>query len=90
MYVVAYVVQENAVALRRRNMIFFTELVEAASEGSVFLFVETTHRMWLDVVRAAFRGVDTCGRNSGSLNISFPRVKVVDQSVNRRNILRLF
>lgn len=42
----SYCIAENAVALRNRDYIFFRELFEEADQGAVFLFPDTTHRLW--------------------------------------------
>jgi hypothetical protein len=53
-YVASYVVAENASALRETEYIFFQELFEQAPPGSLFIFCETTHRLWPDILRVAF------------------------------------
>ena len=45
-----YCIAENAVALRESAFIFFRELFARANEGTIFVFTETTHRLWPDLV----------------------------------------
>jgi hypothetical protein len=43
-----YCVAENAKALQQSDFIFFRDLMDAAPLGSVFVFTETTPRLWPD------------------------------------------
>ena len=54
----SYVIAENAIALREGKYHFFVDLAHAVPVGSVLLFTETTHRVWPDLLRASFCGVD--------------------------------
>ena len=56
LYTASYVVAENAAALRESNFVFFEELFERAPVGSICLILETTHRQFPAVARAAWRG----------------------------------
>ncbi len=55
--VASYVVAENANALRVNDFAFFRGLAAAAPTGTVVLLAETTHRLWPEVLRAAYLGV---------------------------------
>lgn len=52
--VASYVVAENAEGLRRTNFCFFRDLMREAAPGSLFVFTETTHRLWPELLRVAF------------------------------------
>ena len=45
-----YCIAENAVALRASQLVFFAELFRQAQPGTIFLFTETTPRVWPDFV----------------------------------------
>lgn len=49
----SYCVAENAKKLRAGEYVFFRELFSQAKEGAVFVFTETTHRLWPELARAA-------------------------------------
>lgn len=51
----SYVVAENAVKLRQNKFEFFRQLFLEASEGSLFFFTETTHRLWPEFMDLAQR-----------------------------------
>jgi len=54
LFICQYCVAENAVKLRQSNFIFFQQLFQTAEENSLFVFTETTHRLWpdfLDLIR---------------------------------------
>ncbi|MGK3736990.1 MAG: hypothetical protein ACI8RD_006778 [Bacillariaceae sp.] len=53
LYTCQYCVAENAVELRESNFIFFTELFNEAKIGSMFVFTETTHRLWPELLDVA-------------------------------------
>ena len=55
--VASYVVAENARALGDDGFRFFEELVGAMAPGTLLLVLETTHRSFPAIVRAAQRGV---------------------------------
>jgi len=67
-FVCSYVVAENAVALRTNRFAFFRQLFAEAPEGSLFLFAETTHRLWPELIDVA-RETNTNHRSS-SLSFS--------------------
>mmetsp|Transcript_26635 Transcript_26635/g.37526 ORF Transcript_26635/g.37526 Transcript_26635/m.37526 type:complete len:434 (+) Transcript_26635:155-1456(+) len=46
LWICQYCVAENAAKLSQSDFIFFTDLFTMASEGTMFLFTETTHRLW--------------------------------------------
>lgn len=45
-----YCVTENATALRESNFVFFRELFAAVQEKTLFVFTDTTHRLWPELV----------------------------------------
>jgi len=49
-FVCQYCVAENANRLRDSNFVFFFELFEQASNGTMFVFTEVTPRVWPDIV----------------------------------------
>jgi len=51
----SYVVAENAVKLRQNKFEFFRQLFLEASNGSLFFFTETTHRLWPEFIDLAQR-----------------------------------
>jgi len=53
-FVASYVVAENAAGLRKSNFRFFRDLMRTAAPGSLFVFTETTHRLWPELARVAF------------------------------------
>ncbi|CAK0896404.1 unnamed protein product, partial [Prorocentrum cordatum] len=61
--VASYVVSENARELERTRFAFFEELFASALPGTLFVFIDTTHREWPDLLEAAFRGAWRCGRS---------------------------
>ena len=56
--VTSYVVAENAVALCARDYVFFRNLFREAKDGCLFVFAETTHRLWPEILRAALEELD--------------------------------
>ncbi len=46
MFVCQFCIAENANLLRESNFVFFKELFEKSAEGSIFIFTETTPRIW--------------------------------------------
>lgn len=56
LFVASYVVAENAVALRDSEFVFFEELFARAPAGTLLLVLETTHRQFPAIARAAWRG----------------------------------
>jgi hypothetical protein len=61
-----YCVSENAKQLRETNYVFFRDLFHAAPEGSLFLFTETTSRLWADFY-------DLVVQDCPFMEIGFPR-----------------
>jgi hypothetical protein len=61
-----YCVSENAKQLRETNYVFFRDLFHAAPEGSLFLFTETTSRLWADFY-------DLVDQDCPFMEIGFPR-----------------
>ena len=45
-----YCIAENAVRLKDHNYVFFRQLFQQANDGAIFVFTETTHRLWPDLV----------------------------------------
>jgi hypothetical protein len=45
-----YCVAENAAPLRTSDFVFFRDLFEQSNNGSLFVFTETTHRIWPELV----------------------------------------
>ena len=64
--VASYVVAENAVSLRASDYVFFRDLFKAARPGALFLFAETTHRLWPEILQCALDELD------GPVPISLP------------------
>lgn len=62
-----YCVAENAELLRGSDFVFFRDLLAMAKEGSVFLFTETTHRLWPEFVGIA-------EELSHGFEVTFPRI----------------
>ena len=52
-FIASYVVAENAVSLRASEYVFFRDLFKAAQPGALFLFAETTHRLWPEILQCA-------------------------------------
>ena len=56
----------------------FAELFEAAQEGAVFVFTETTHRLWPEIIDVATTQAKTeNGREAaaGGFDVAFPRIQ---------------
>jgi hypothetical protein len=73
LFICQYCVAENAVKLRQSNFIFFQQLFQTAEENSLFVFTETTHRLWpdfLDLIRQSSLDYDDV--NTVDYNIHFP------------------
>lgn len=64
----SYVVAENAVKLRQNNFEFFRQLFAEASEGSLFFFTETTHRLWPEFI-------DLGRHDDASMRVSIPHIR---------------
>ena len=65
-FIASYVVAENAVSLRASDYVFFRDLFKAARPGALFLFAETTHRLWPEILQCALDELD------GPVPISLP------------------
>jgi hypothetical protein len=67
LWVCSYCVSENAVKLRQGNppFVFFRDIFAQAKENSIFVFTETTHRLWPELVDVA---LETAG-----FDVAFPR-----------------
>lgn len=50
LYICQYCVAENAARLRETDYVFFANLLDTAEEGALFVFTETTHRLWPEFV----------------------------------------
>lgn len=51
LFVCQYCVAENAQKLRESDFVFFRNAFEQASEGTIFVVSEVTHRLWPDLVQ---------------------------------------
>ena len=60
-----YCIAENAKLLKETKYVFFRDLFEAVPEGTMFLFTETTPRLWPDFLDFVLSGVTF-------LELSFP------------------
>ena len=65
-FIASYVVAENAVSLRASEYVFFRDVFRKAKKGALFLFAETTHRLWPEILQCA---LDTL---EGPVPISLP------------------
>jgi hypothetical protein len=68
LWVCSYCVSENAVKLRQGlplPFVFFSDVFSQAKENSIFVFTETTHRLWPELVDVA---LETAG-----FDVAFPR-----------------
>ena len=54
-YVCTYLLEENTNTLLESNYEFLVHIFWEAAIGSTFIFLETTHRIWPDMVDAAIR-----------------------------------
>jgi hypothetical protein len=72
----SYCIAENANKLRDGNFIFFQDLFEASKPNALFVFTETTHRLWPDLAAIANTGFD----------VAFPQSRGNRQ--NRQMVLR--
>ena len=73
----SYCVAENAQKLRDFEYIFFQELFAEAKMGAVFVFTETTHRIWPELASVAGDGFD----------VSFP-IRFQKKAGKRQMVLR--
>lgn len=65
-----YCVAENAIALRDSDYVFFRNLFEKVPVGTVFIFSETTPRLWPEFYSLL---LEECEKNKDiALNIGFP------------------
>eukprot|EP00566_Odontella_aurita_P012555 CAMPEP_0113590334 /NCGR_PEP_ID=MMETSP0015_2-20120614/36619_1 /TAXON_ID=2838 /ORGANISM="Odontella" /LENGTH=478 /DNA_ID=CAMNT_0000496519 /DNA_START=386 /DNA_END=1822 /DNA_ORIENTATION=- /assembly_acc=CAM_ASM_000160 len=76
MWICSYCVAENAVRLRENNFVFFRQLFDAAQDGALFVFTETTHRLWPELIEAAVKmeRVDFDAGRVAGFDVSFPRI----------------
>jgi hypothetical protein len=58
-------VAENALRLRENDFVFFRNLFRESKEGALFVFTETTHRLWSEMVDVALATTD--------FEVAFPR-----------------
>ena len=70
LFVASYCVAENAKALRKHQFRFFSSLFTQIPTNSVLLVIETTHRLYPEIIKAAFEGIE----DSSDLDIIFPRI----------------
>jgi len=68
----SYVVAENAIALRKNKFEFFRQLFSKASDGSLFFFTETTHRLWPELIDLASKNDHLA---SSSMRIAVPHIR---------------
>jgi hypothetical protein len=68
LFVCQYCIAENAKALRESEFIFFLDLFRQAPSGAMFVFTETTPRVWPDFVDALASRPDFL-----QMEIGFPR-----------------
>ena len=54
---------------------FFADIAQQAPLGSMLLYIETTHRLWPEILRASFQGVDSDLRARSDLNVTFLRIR---------------
>lgn len=82
LWICSYCVAENAGLLRSGSFGFFRQLFNEAPQGTLFVFTETTHRLWPEIVDAAMRPEgnadadvaqsELLGRSG--FDVSFPRI----------------
>ena len=60
LFVASYVVAENKNALRARDWVFFRDAFARAKPGALFLFTETTHRLWPELAAVATEVLGDC------------------------------
>ena len=80
LFIASYCIAENAKILRRDRFSFFRSLFSIMPVNSVLLVIETTHRLFPEIIESAFEGIDdnTIGINEESecdLHITFPRIR---------------
>ena len=63
-FIASYVVAENAVSLRASDYVFFALFAREAR--ALFLFAETTHRLWPEILQCALDALE------GPVPISLP------------------
>jgi hypothetical protein len=69
-----YCIAENAVQLRESNFSFFVGLFSAAKEGAMFVFTETTHRLWPELMDVALATIHTEKGKGMSFEVGFPGI----------------
>mmetsp|Transcript_21935 Transcript_21935/g.46270 ORF Transcript_21935/g.46270 Transcript_21935/m.46270 type:complete len:446 (+) Transcript_21935:54-1391(+) len=72
----SYVVAENAVKLQQNGFVFFRQLFAEATDGSLFLFTETTHRLWPDFIDLV-RCHNACDADNGGplIRVTIPHIR---------------
>ena len=76
LWICSYCVAENAALLRSGSYAFFRQLFAAAPPGTLFVFTETTHRLWPEIVDVALSSggkVDADLDEAAGFDVAFPR-----------------
>jgi hypothetical protein len=68
-FICQYTVAENAKPLRESDFVFFSEMFETAKDKTIFIFTETTPRVWPDFADLLIRKFD----GGAGFQICFPR-----------------
>ena len=78
-WICQYCVAENAVKLRENDFIFFRDIFAQANDSSLFIFTETTHRLWpefVNIIQLLSTDHSKIKNNkSHGFEISFPKQK---------------
>ena len=69
--ILTYVVAENKIALRESDFCFFQNLANEAPKGTAILLLETTHRLWPEILAACYRGLTD---EETTFDVAFPRL----------------
>jgi len=75
LWICSYCVAEKAIRLRAKDYVFFVELFDAAKEGAVFIFTETTHRLWPELIVVATKTSGSIERIASGFDVTFPRIQ---------------
>ena len=75
LWICSYCVAENAIRLRAKDYVFFVELFDAAKEGAVFIFTETTHRLWPEITDVATKTSGSIELIASGFDVTFPRIQ---------------
>ena len=75
LWICSYCVAENAIRLRAKDYVFFAELFDAAKEGAVFIFTETTHRLWPEIIDVATKTGGSNENIASGFDVAFPRIQ---------------